>query len=85
MSWQISVANAARKQLKKIHWQDAEKIEKVIDSMAGNPFAGDIQKMTGKEDVWRRRVGSYRIFYKVHSGLLIVYILEIERRTSNTY
>ena len=85
MNWQISIASAAQKQLKKINWQDAQKIEKVIDGMVGNPFVGDIQKMVGKEDVWRRRVGSYRIFYKVNNDLLIIYILEIKRRTSNTY
>ena len=85
MNWQISIASAAQKQLKKINWQDAQKIEKVIDGMVCNPFVGDIQKMVGKEDVWRRRVGSYRIFYKVNNDLLIIYILEIKRRTSNTY
>jgi len=85
MSWQISVANAAQKQLEKVPARNAEKIEKAIDGMAVNPFAGDVKKMSGKEDIWRRRVGSYRIFYKVIQDLKIVYIFEITRRTSKTY
>lgn len=85
MNWLISVANPARKQLQKIDFGDAEKIEIAIDKMADNPFAGDVQKMSGKEDVWRRRVGSYRIFFRPDSNLHIIYILEIIRRTSKTY
>ena len=85
MSWRISVANIAKKQLNKIHWQDTEKIEAAIEALSVDPFKGDIQKLTDKENNWRRRVGSYRIFYKVDFALHVVYILEVKRRTSNTY
>ena len=84
MSWHISVTNAAKKQLEKVHSRDAERIEAVISLMAEDPFFGDIQKMTGQA-IWRRRVGSYRIFYKVDGALRVVYILEVKRRTSKTY
>ena len=85
MAWQISVTSAAEKHLGKIHWQDAVKIRSAIDQMADNPFLGDAQKMTGKSEIWRRRVGSYRIFYKVFVSQKLVYIYEIARRTSKTY
>jgi len=52
--------------------------------MVEDPFMGDILKMAGK-DSWRRRVGSYRIFYNIHRDLKLIYIFEITRRTSKTY
>ena len=84
MNWRISVTSPAEKQLSKIHWQDAQKIRSAIDRMADNPFVGDIQKMTGNA-AWRRRVGSYRIFYIVNPVSRSIYIYEITRRTSKTY
>jgi mRNA-degrading endonuclease RelE of RelBE toxin-antitoxin system len=30
--------------------------------MAVAPFAGDVLKLEGEDNLWRRRVGSYRIF-----------------------
>ena len=85
MNWQVFVTDPARRQLSKIYLQDAEKVESAIDGMANDPYIGDIQKLSGKNDVWRRRVGSYRIFYKPDFNQRIIYILEILRRTSKTY
>ena len=85
MNWQISVAGRARKQLKRFPVPDAERIEHAIDEMEQNPFAGDIEKMGGQENAWRRRVGAYRIFYEVFADQKFVRIVDIHRRASNTY
>jgi len=57
----------------------------VINEMARDPFAGDIEKMSGQENVWRRRVGAYRIFYEVFTDQKLIHITDIRRRTSSTY
>ena len=53
--------------------------------MGADPFGGDIVKLGGGEDTWRRRVGSYRVLFKVLSGEKIIFIREVKRRTSSTY
>ena len=45
----------------------------------------DIQKIKAEEDSWRRRVGSYRVFYEIISVENLIYVYEVKRRTSNTY
>jgi len=85
MNWRISVTGPAEKQLGKIHRPDAQKIRSTIDRMADNPFFGDIQKLSGQPGGWRRRVGSYRIFYKVNLDTRSIFIYETARRTSKTY
>jgi mRNA-degrading endonuclease RelE of RelBE toxin-antitoxin system len=53
--------------------------------MQQDPFGGDIARLHGQPSTWRRRVGSYRIFFDVHRETSLVDILEIVRRTSATY
>ena len=72
------------KSLKRIPRHDAEAIVAVIGLLPVNPFFGDLQKMRG-ENAWRRRVGSYRIFYKIKVVERIVLVFRLERRTSSTY
>ena len=85
MSWQLLVDNEVRKQLQKIPRPEADRLSLAMEGMAVDPFIGDIEKMRGEENVWRRRVGSYRIFYEVLKEQKIIYINDLKRRASNTY
>lgn len=70
---------------KKIPRYDAERLLDVVKFLPLNPYFGDIEKMKDEEDSWRRRVGSYRIFYKIKTDYNIILVFHIERRTSKTY
>ncbi len=85
MNWKIYLTDHARKQARKIPVFDLARINKTIDNLEINPFAGDIQKLEGEENVWRRRIGNYRITYEVMISQKKVFIYEIKRRTSSTY
>jgi len=47
-----------------------------------NPFFGsNIKKLKGEyKDVYRYRIGDYRLFYKVSEETVIVFIIDIEAR-----
>jgi len=53
--------------------------------MAGDPFAGDVLKLEGEGNRWRRRVGSYRIFFAIDTTAKTAAVSAIVRRTSSTY
>jgi mRNA-degrading endonuclease RelE of RelBE toxin-antitoxin system len=53
--------------------------------MAVDPFAGNVLKLEGEGSLWRRRVGSYRIFFAVDGKARTVAVTAIVRRTSSTY
>jgi len=61
-NWVLEIDPAVFKYLKKIPRDNAEHILFVIKSLSLNPFSGDIQKMKSEKNVWRRRVGAYRVF-----------------------
>ena len=85
MNWQIFVASHAQKQLKWISATDSDRIERAIDEMEQDPFRGDIKRMGGQENSWRRRVGAYRIFWEIFDDQKLIRITDIRRRTSKTY
>ena len=84
-NWQLRIRNKAAKRLKRFPRKDRERILSALEGLPRNPFAGDIEKMKGETYSWRRRIGSYRIFYEIIGDDKIIYIFHIERRTSKTY
>lgn len=84
-SWELQIDPSVYKQIKKIPRKDAERILFIMESMSFDPFQGDIQKMKGEKDIWRRRFGSYRIFYEIFQDEMLIVVFKIKRRTSNTY
>ena len=85
MSWQIRISNSSRKNLKRFPIKDREKIKAVLEQLNFNPFFGDIEKMKGESNSWRRRIGSYRIFYDIDKKKEVINITHIKRRTTDTY
>jgi len=81
--WRVNVAGPARKALKRFPMLDRERITAALGQMAADPFGGDVRKLGGAS--YRRRVGSYRIFFDVYPELRFVQVTAITRRTSTTY
>lgn len=84
-SWRVVVTSAAEKQLYRIRAEDRERLDLVIRRIEENPFDGDVIKLGGEENHWRRRIGSYRLMYNILYEERIIVIYDIRRRTSSTY
>ena len=85
MNWRLIIDNSTKKQLARIPKYETVRLVAVIHELAVNPYAGDIEKMRGEKDVWRRRVGAYRIFYELYTSKSVVLVFGVKRRTSSTY
>ena len=84
-SWDLEIDASVLKTLKKFPHKNTEAILYIIKLLPQNPYFGDIQKMKDENNAWRRRVGSYRIFYKIKVFEKIILVFKVERRTSSTY
>ena len=84
-NWDLQIDPVVLKILKRIPRLDAEAILIVVRLLPINPYYGDIQKMKGENNVWRRRIGAYRIFYKIKIIENVILVFRVERRTSKTY
>ena len=59
----------------------SDKIEKVIDSLAEEPRPVGVKKLKGMdEDLFRIRLGDYRIIYSVEDEIKIVDIRRVGHR-----
>ena len=85
MNWTIVIDSQAEKRLKKFPVKDYKHIRQVINAMEADPFFGDVTKLSGKKNSWRRRTGNYRILYEIYESKKLIYVFDIKRRASSTY
>lgn len=84
-NWDLQIDPGVLKALKKIPRHNAGAILSVVRLLPLDPYFGDIQRMRGAENVWRRRIGAYRVFYKIYVSQKVILVFRLERRTSKTY
>ena len=85
MNWDVKIAKRVQKQIRVFSKKDAIRILASLDMLVKNPYQGDIEKIKGEKNLWRRRSGEYRIFYEVFPKQRFIHILNIRRRSSITY
>ena len=82
MSWDYRLAHRAVKNLERFPKRDRERIVAALDGMKLDPFAGDVRPIQGEVNLYRRRVGSYRIYVRPLAARRLLDIPEITRKQS---
>ena len=78
--YSIEISRTAEEQLKKLEPDDQLRVAKAIIALAADPHPQGSRKLTGYEDVFRIRVGQYRVLYSVSGKKLIIIVLKIGHR-----
>ena len=63
--YSISFARSARKELEKIPADVADRIFLKIETLAANARPVGVIKLHGQKNLWRMRVGDYRVVYSI--------------------
>lgn len=69
------------KDLRSIPNSDVRRILNRIEALSDNPRAEGCIKLTG-QDVYRVRVGLYRILYEIRDEVLVVDVIKLGHRSS---
>jgi mRNA interferase RelE/StbE len=81
MSYSVDIAPPARRDLKRISGETLRRIEAAIDGLADNPRPPGVKKLAGdSEDLYRIRVGDYRVVYQIQDDRLIVLVVRVGHR-----
>jgi mRNA interferase RelE/StbE len=56
------------------------RLRSAIDSLESHPRPHGCVKLSGSDDIFRLRVGDYRIIYRVEDARLVVLVIEIGHR-----
>ena len=78
MTYSIRVTETAKKQLSKIDKQTAQRIDSKLREIASDPFA-HVTRLVGLE-LYKMRVGDYRILMSIQKDKLVVMVVEIGHR-----
>ena len=79
-SHEVEISRAAERQLRKLSREDQERVSRAMLALADDPFPKGARKLAGYDDVFRVRVGQYRILYSVSVNKLIVVVLKLGHR-----
>lgn len=77
VKYQIAFLPTAEDQLADLDKPIRKRIRDRIDGLAKNPRDG--KKLTG-DDLWRVRVGKYRIVYKIEDDKVLITVVRIANR-----
>ena len=84
--YKVKFYRKASKSFKKIPREYQTKIKNVADKLSIDPFVLDIKKLNPPNEASHRlRVGAYRLFIDIDSSSKVIIIVDIKRRTSQTY
>lgn len=80
MAYEIVFKPAAQRDLKKLPQKTQKRLLKGIIALAENPRIQAVEKLAGYEDLFRFRVGNFRVIFEVHEAEVVVLIVRIGDR-----
>lgn len=80
MTYSVSSAPTAERQLRKFDPPVRRRVQAAIDLLAIDPRPPKAIQLVGGAGEWRVRTGDYRIIYEVHDDQLIVLVLRMGHR-----
>lgn len=84
--FQVNFSKNAVKSFKRFPLKDQVYIKKSFEKIKQNPFSLDIKKLKPPHQTSHRiRIGNYRIFLDIDSTTKVILIVDIKRRTTQTY
>ena len=78
--YELEIGRGAEKQLWSLPRPDQVRLVRSMRDLADHPHPRGSRKLTGYDDVFRIRVGRYRVLYSIAEGTLIIVVLKIGHR-----
>jgi len=81
-SYRIEFVRSARKELEQLPARIRSNVVEALGLLSQNPYSEllKIKKLKGAEDLYRIRVGDYRVVYEIRRKRLIVVVIKIGHR-----
>ena len=78
--YEIKFARTATQELRSLPHKAIQRIAEKIDQLAENPRPANCRKLQGYDNLWRIRVGDYRVIYEISDQIKVVEVRRIRRR-----
>lgn len=80
--WNLLMKRRAERSLRRLPKDLIARLRTAINALVIDPRPPGCTKLAGHQDLWRIRVGDWRITYAIQDDQLIILVIEIEPRGS---
>lgn len=77
----VVFARSARKELQNLDPQVARRILKQVEALGTDPRPSGVIKLEGATDLWRIRVGQWRVVYRILDPECLVDVIAVRHRS----
>ena len=82
--YQVRFHPSAARELERLDARMRRRIELAVDRLAEEPRGDEAVKLRGAEDLWRLRIGDYRVVYQILDAVLLVLVIRVRHRREAT-
>ncbi len=79
--YSVTFARSAVKELERLNSSIVGRLMQKIEQLSDGPRPVGCRKLAGEENVWRVRVGDYRIVYSVYDAERIIDVVRLRHRS----
>lgn len=80
MTDQVEFTASAERELRALDRDTKQRLTRIIDGLETNPRPSGVRKLRGSQDVYRVRVGPWRVVYRIEDRVLVVVVIRIAHR-----
>ena len=80
MKFQVLYRASVKRDMRRLDAPTIKRIDAAILGLADNPRPAGCIRLSGQSDLWRIRVGDYRVLYEIHDDRLIVVVVAVAHR-----
>ncbi len=78
--YSVTFARSARKELEALDASIVNRIFPRIENLSQNPRPRNCVKLQGRENLWRIRIGAYRVIYSIDDDKKLIDIITVRHR-----
>lgn len=79
--YDLTFARSARKELEKLDSAIVARVLPKVEGLANNPRPRGCVKLSGTTDLWRIRVGDYRVIYSIDDAAEVIDVVAVRHRS----
>jgi mRNA interferase RelE/StbE len=86
--FRVDFSNNSEKFLKNCDAKTKERLKELFEILAQNPLPAmdyDFRKIAGEDEIYRIRLSSYRVIYKIYWEEKTIFVIKVEMRKESTY
>ena len=78
--YEVSFHSSAARELERLDPAIRRRVARAVDGLAEDPRGGGAIKLRGTDDLWRLRVGDYRVVFQIRDAVLLVLVIRVRHR-----